>query len=106
MREYVEGSGNVFKDIGCKKPEEKMAKAELAFIINRIIAERGLSHKETAQLLDVDQPSLSALKNGRLAEFSMENLFLFLGYLDQRIDIMVRHKSENANEKPIHMSYA
>ena len=27
MRQYIKGSGNVFKDIECRDPEEKLAKA-------------------------------------------------------------------------------
>lgn len=106
MKEYTEGSGNVFRDMGCENPGERMAKAELAFIINRIMAERGLSREETGRLLGVDQRGMSALKKGRLSEFSMEDLFLFLGALDQRIDITIRNKSENVSEKPIHVSYS
>ncbi len=106
MQEYTEGSGNVFRDMGCENPEEKMAKAELAFIINRIIAERGLSWEETDRLMGVDQRGMSALKKGKLSKFSMEDLFLFLGALDQRIDITIRHKAENISEKPIHVSYS
>ncbi len=103
--QHTVGSGNVFQDIGCEEPEEKLAKAELAFIINRIIIEKKLTQKEAAQILGVDQPKISALKHGKLSGFSVERLFLFLGALDHHIDIVVRHKSENVKEQTISVAY-
>ncbi len=102
---HTVGSGNVFQDIGCEEPEEKLAKAELAFIINRIINEKKLTQKEAAQILGVDQPKISALKHGKLSGFSVERLFLFLGALDHHIDIVVRQKSENVEEQMISVAY-
>jgi len=105
--DYIEGSGNIFRDIGSKNPEEKMAKAELAFIINQIIAEKGLTQKEAARLLGIDQPEISALKDGKLTGFSIERLFFFLGALDQHVEIVVRRKSEDdLNERIIDVAYA
>ena len=104
--DYIEGSDNVFKDIGSRNPEEKMAKSELVFIINQIIAGKGLTQKEAAKFLGVDQSAISALKNGRLTSFSIEQLFFFLGVLDQHVDIVVRRKSKDFNKKTINVAYA
>jgi len=106
MVNYTKGSGNVFKDMGCKNPEEKMAKAELAFIINRIIEEKELTLDEATRLSAVDQSEIFSLKNGELTAFSLEKLFSILGMLDQQIDIVIRNKSENINKAMIHVAYA
>ena len=100
------GSGNIFKDIGSVNPEEKLAKTELIFIINKIISERNLTQKEAAMILSVDQPKISALKNGQLSGFSIERLFSFLRALDQHIDIVVQNKSKKSNISMIHVAYA
>ena len=106
-QDYTESSGNVFKDLGCNNPDEKLAKAELVFIINRIIKERKLTQKEAAKVLGVDQPKISALKNGKISGFSIERLFLFLGILGQQIDITIKEKGAmELQEESIHVAYA
>ena len=92
---YSKGSGNVFEDLGFEKPEEELAKAKLASMIYDIIEDRKMSQKEAGAILGINQPKVSALKNGRLAGFSIERLFSFLRSLDQDIDIVVHPKSAN-----------
>lgn len=62
----TKSSSNVFKDLGLANPEERLAKAELAYQINRLIQKKELTQKEAGQLLGIDQPKISALKQGRL----------------------------------------
>lgn len=92
--EYTVGSGNVFKDLDFGRPEE-LAKSDLAIQINRIIAQMGWTQKKAAGILGIDQPKISALKNGRLGGFSLERLLSFLRALDQDIDIVVRPKTDD-----------
>jgi predicted XRE-type DNA-binding protein len=84
------GSGNVFADLGLPNPEERLAKAELAHAISRVIKERGLTQREAAKLMDVDQPKVSHILRGRLADFSTERLMGFLTGLGRDIEIVVR----------------
>jgi predicted XRE-type DNA-binding protein len=87
------GSGNVFADIGLPNPEERLAKAELAYRISRLIEAKELSQAATAKLLKVDQPKISRLLRGRLSGFSTERLMHFLTLLGRDIDIVIRHRS-------------
>jgi predicted XRE-type DNA-binding protein len=87
--EFTKGSGNIYKDLGFANPEEELAKARLASAIYDLIEERGLTQVEAAKILEIDQPKVSALVNGRLKGFSMERLFLFLRRLDQDIEIRI-----------------
>ena len=89
---YTVGSGNVFEDLGFEKPEEELAKSDLAIQINKIIKKNGWKQKKAADVLGIDQPKVSALKNGRLGGFSIERLLAFLRALDQDIDIVIRPK--------------
>jgi predicted XRE-type DNA-binding protein len=66
---YVVGSGNVFADLGHQRPAEALAKAELARKIGTIIERRGLTQSAAAELLEIDQPKVSALTRGRLVRF-------------------------------------
>ena len=92
---YTVGSGNVFKDLGFDRPEEKLAKSDLAIQISKIIQQKGWTQKKAAGILGIDQPKVSALKNGRLGGFSIERLLSFLRALDRDIDIVGRPKIEN-----------
>ena len=87
-----QGSGNVFADLALEQPEELLVKADLAHRISSIITHRRLTQQAAAEILDVDQPKVSALIRGRLDQFSIERLFRFLGALGRDIDIVVRKK--------------
>ena len=88
-KDYLISSGNVFADLGLPDPEERLAKAELALQINRLIKQHKLTQIEAAKLLNIDQPKISALNQGKLAGFSIERLFKFLNLLGQDITIQV-----------------
>jgi len=89
---YTVSSGNVFADLGLPKPDEYLAKAELAAKIIREIERQRLTQKEAADILGVDQPKVSALKQGKLSGFSIERLIRFLLLLGRDIEIMVKEK--------------
>ena len=89
---HTKGSGNVFKDLGFEHPAEELAKVELASLIYDVITKRELTQKEAAAVLGINQPKISALKNGKLSGFSIERLFSFLRALDLDIDIVVHPK--------------
>src|SRR3569623_1185732 len=83
-------SGNVFGDLGLSYPDERLAKAELALAISRAIKERELTQREAAALIGIDQPKVSHILRGRLADFSTERLMSFLMGLGQDLEIVVR----------------
>ncbi len=90
--DYTKSSGNVFADVGLPRPEEALAKAELAQKISIIIRERQLTQAQAAQTLGVDQPKISALTRGRLSGFSIERLLRFLMLLGRDVEITVKSR--------------
>ena len=90
--EYVTSSGNVFADLGLPKPDDLLAKAELAAKIIQEIDRRRLTQRQAAALLNIDQPKISSLKQGKLSGFSVERLMRFLLRLGRDIEINVREK--------------
>jgi predicted XRE-type DNA-binding protein len=76
-----ESSGNVFADLGLPNPEERLYKAELAHQICQAIAARGLTQTKAAEILGLDQPKVSSLKQGKLKGFSADRLLRFLNKL-------------------------
>jgi len=86
----VEGSGNVFADIGLRNPEERLAKAGLAIRIAAAIQARRLTQARAARILKIDQPKVSRLLSGRLSGFSTERLMHFLTLLGSDVEIVVK----------------
>lgn len=80
---YVVGSGNVYKDLGFSDSEERLAKAKIAMRIESIIEKKKLTQVQAAKVLEITKLEISALMNGQLNEFSMENLINFLNVLNQ-----------------------
>ena len=80
------GSGNVFAE-----PEEELTKAQLASQIRQIIKRRHLTQRAAA-VVGVDQPKVSALMNGRLANFSSDRLMRLLAALGQDVEIVVKER--------------
>lgn len=98
------GSGNVFADLGLANPEERLAKAELALAISRAIKERGLTQREAAALLGIDQPKVSHVLRGRLADFSTERLMNFLTSLGRDVEIVVRPAPKSRKRGRLHVA--
>ena len=89
-KDYVVGSGNVFEDLSYPRPAEALAKAELARKIGALIAKRGLTQAAAAEVLQIDQPKVSALVRGRLSGFSLDRLVRFLVLLGSDVEIVVK----------------
>ena len=88
----IESGGNVFADMGLPDPEGELTKAQLAGHIRETIRRRRLTQIAASKLMGIDQPKVSALLNGRLANFSAERLMKFLVALGQDVEISVRVK--------------
>jgi predicted XRE-type DNA-binding protein len=89
-RDYIEGSGNIFADLGLGDAEERLAKAELAQKIGGILRDRRLTQVQAAAILGIDQPKVSALLCGRLSRFSIEKLMQFLLLLGRDVSITIK----------------
>lgn len=94
-RDYTISSGNVFADLRLSKPDEFLAKAELAAKIIQEIDRQRLTQNEAAGILGIDQPKVSALKQGKLSGFSIERLMRFLLLLGHDIEITVKGKPKS-----------
>jgi predicted XRE-type DNA-binding protein len=90
--ELISSTGNIFEDMGCKDAEQRLAKAKLVSRIQDIIDKNEWDQKTAGKLLNINQPKVSALLQGRLEGFSMERLMTFLTRLDQDITITIQEK--------------
>jgi predicted XRE-type DNA-binding protein len=79
-------SGNVFDDLGFAELEGELTKAQLASHIRQTIKRRRMTQAAAAGLMSIDQPKVSALLNGCLANFSSERLMRLLTALGQDME--------------------
>ena len=84
MADYTPSSGNVFKDLELPAPEERLEKAKLAYKINRLIADQGMTQKAAADFLRMHRSKMSDLRNGRLRDFTINDLAFPLKKLEHR----------------------
>jgi predicted XRE-type DNA-binding protein len=85
-------SGNVFTDLGFKDAVDRQTKVRLAVAINHCIQQKRLSQSQSATMLGINQPKVSALAKYRLEGFSVERLMRFLTALDRDVEIVIRKK--------------
>ena len=94
-RGYTPSSGNVFADLNLPRADDLLAKAELVAKIIEEIQRQRMTQAQAAAILGVDQPKISALKQGRLSGFSIERLMRFLLLLGRDIEITVKGKAKS-----------
>ncbi|MEZ0327605.1 MAG: helix-turn-helix domain-containing protein [Fimbriimonas sp.] len=95
--EVIEGSGNVFADLGFENPDEERAKADLVLAIARLMRTRKISQAQVAQQIGLDQPQVSRLLRGYTEGYSTDRLMRILTQLGQDVEIRVRPKPKTAN---------
>ena len=96
-REFTRSSGNVFADLNLPQADDVLAKAELAAKIIAEIQRRRLTQSQAAAILGIDQPKVSALKQGKPAGFSIERLIRLLLRLGRDVEITVKAKSRSGS---------
>jgi predicted XRE-type DNA-binding protein len=74
-------------------PEERLFKAQLMHAINTEIRRRALTQEAAAELVELKQPELSRIANGRGAGFSTERLIEVLRHLGRDIEVVISNAS-------------
>ena len=93
--DIIEGTGNVFADLGLPDATDRRTRTRLAMAVNAILKERRLKQADTAAILGIPQPKVSALANYRLDHFSVERIISFLNALNQDVEIVIRPSRED-----------
>jgi predicted XRE-type DNA-binding protein len=89
---FLEGSDNVFRDLGFPEAEAAslLARSMLMIEIKNIIDERKLTQGEAAKILGVRQPRVSAMYTGKLEDFTIDMLVQWLSKLGKQVTITVQ----------------
>lgn len=88
--DITRGSDNVFADLGFQDDAERQVKTRRALAVNALLKVRKLKQREIAEVPDIPQPKVAALKNYRIDQFSVERLIAFLTCLNQDVEITIR----------------
>ena len=79
----TKSSGNIFADLGLANPDEMLVKAKIVHKIEQEIKSRKLTQAEAAMLMDIPQPRVSKIVNGRFHDISETKLMHCLNKLDK-----------------------
>lgn len=88
--EIHEGSGNVYDDLGYSDAEEMLVKAKLVRKISELVRSKGLTQVETAKILGLTQPKVSAVLRGQFRGISERKLIDCLTSLGKDVEIVVK----------------
>jgi predicted XRE-type DNA-binding protein len=88
---FVEGSDNVFRDLGFDEVEavNLMARTKLMIAIEMTIKDRGLTQAQAAKIFGVGQPRVSDLFKGKIDRFTVDMLMTWLAKLGKQVTISV-----------------
>jgi len=88
-------AGNVFEQLGFS-PEESVAlkmRAELHANIVRVIHKRDYTQTQLAEMFETDQPRISNLMRGKLANFNLETLVTYAETLGMNPQIKINKRA-------------
>ena len=99
--ELIEGSGNVFRDLGDPEADLKHAKAVLAARIIATLDERGLSVRKAAALTGFAAADFSRIRNADLGRFTLDRLMKMLAALDGDLRITLHVSAGRQDERAL-----
>jgi predicted XRE-type DNA-binding protein len=84
-------SGNVFKDIGFDDDEANslLIRAQLMSALRDLISSSGLSQRQTAKVIGVQQPRIAEIMNMKTQLFSTDLLMKLLSRLGKRVSVII-----------------
>ena len=98
--ERIEGSSNVFRDLGVADADLKQAKAVLAARIIALLDKRDLSVRKAADLSGFAAADLSHIRNADLRRFTLDRLMKILAILDGSLRVTL-HVAERQNREAV-----
>ena len=89
MTMIEEGSTNVYTDLGFTNADEMLVKAQLATQIRNIISANQWTQTDACKILDLSQPKLSNLLNGKFRGISETKMLDCLTRLGRDVQIVI-----------------
>jgi predicted XRE-type DNA-binding protein len=82
-------TGSVYQALGYPDADEMERKSRLVSIINETISAKGYTQTHAAEIVGLDQPTLSKLLRGRFRSVSLDKLAQILNALGRDVTIVV-----------------
>jgi len=101
-----EGSGNLYADLGYPDSDTMLVKARLAAKIAEIVQRRALTQAQTAEILGLTQPKVSALLKGRFRGISEHRLLECLTRLGRDVHIVIKPAPRSRSNGRLTLSVA
>ena len=101
-----EGSGNVYADLGYPDSEAMLIKAQVVAKIAEIVQRRALTQAQTAEILGLTQPKVSALLKGRFRGISEHRLLECLTRLGRDVHIVIKPTPRSRSNGRLTLSVA
>jgi predicted XRE-type DNA-binding protein len=91
-------SGNVFKDIGFDDDEAEslLVRAQLISALRDLIASSGLSQRQIAKEIGVQQPRIAEIMSMKTQLFSSDLLMRLLSRLGKTVSVIIKDKNKVA----------
>lgn len=89
MTTIEEGSTNVYTDLGFTNADEMLVKAQLATQIRNIVSANQWTQADACKILDLSQPKLSNLLNGKFRGISETKMLDCLTRLGRDVQIVI-----------------
>ena len=86
----VEGSDNIFRDLGFAEEEAENVKLRAALMSEVRELAAGYMQQEAAKLFGITQPRLNDLLRGKIGKFSIDALVNMLGKAGMRVKMTVK----------------
>ena len=80
---------SAFHELDLLNADELVTKSRLIELVAAEIRKRGVTQSVAGEILDIDQPNVSALMNQKISRFSVEKLMEFAGKLGFVVTIHV-----------------
>jgi len=87
-------SGNVFKDIGFDNDEAEslLVRAQLISALKDVIESSGLSQRQMAKVMGVQQPRIAEIMSMKTHLFSSDLLMRLLSRLGKKVSVIIEDK--------------
>lgn len=95
--ELIQGSGNVYRDLGDGEADVRQAKALLAAEIIKVLERENLSTREAQAKTGVDHSEFVRIRGANLKRFTLDRLILILGRLNQDVEITVTTRPKSTD---------
>ncbi len=88
--ELVQGSGNVFRDLGHRDADIKQCKAILAAEIIKALDRQGLSVRAAHDRTGVTAADFSRIRNANIGRFTVDGLISIIKRLGWRVELEIK----------------